>query len=229
MWLLTPLQWRVLKAFFAVPLFRGFVLTGGTALAAFYLFHRVSEDLDLFTPNPEDMQEVERGILELSLREGWAVKPERRSPFFCRVFFTEAGSEWPLKVDLAYDPGPWFGSPMETQGIRVDSLENIGANKVTALMSRGEARDFIDLYFILKETPLTFDQLLEMAKQKDPGLKEFYLAGFIHQQIRRWRSLPSLPLRKPLDPADFQRFYEELAEALMRRSKPNLFGDRPNL
>ncbi len=229
MWLLTPLQWRVLKAFFAVPLFRGFVLTGGTALAAFYLFHRVSEDLDLFTPNPEDMQEVERGILELSLREGWAVKPERRSPFFCRVFFTEAGSEWSLKVDLAYDPGPWFGSPMETQGIRVDSLENIGANKVTALMSRGEARDFIDLYFILKETPLTFDQLLEMAKQKDPGLKEFYLAGFIHQQIRRWRSLPSLPLRKPLDPADFQRFYEELAEALMRRSKPNLFGDRPNL
>lgn len=214
MWLLTPLQWRVLKAFFAVPFFRGFVLTGGTALAVFYLFHRVSEDLDLFTPNPEDMQEVERGIHELSLREGWAVKPERRSPFFCRVFFTEAGSEWPL---------------METQGIRVDSLENIGANKVTALMSRGEARDFIDLYFILKETPLTFDQLLEMAKQKDPGLKEFYLAGFIHQQIRRWRSLPSLPLRKPLDLADFQRFYEELAEALMRRSKPNLFGDRPNL
>ncbi len=36
--LLTPLQRRVLDAFFRVPLFRGFVLTGDTALAAFHLF-----------------------------------------------------------------------------------------------------------------------------------------------------------------------------------------------
>lgn len=216
--LLTPLQRRVLDAFFRVPLFRGFVLTGGTALAAFYLFHRISEDLDLFTPFPEDMQEVERGIHELALREKLVVAFERRSSLFWRVFFSEAADETQLKVDLAYDPGPWFGSPIEVEGVRVDSLENIAANKVTALMNRGEMRDFVDLYFILKETSWTFNELLAMARQKDPGIKEFYLGGFIHQQMKRARPLP--PLRKPLDLEDFHRFYEELAEQLVRRSKP---------
>ncbi len=218
--LLTPLQERTLRGFFTKPPFQRFVLTGGTALAAFYLFHRISEDLDLFTPNPEDMQGVEVGIRDLALQEGLTLTLERRSPFFCRVFLSEPGGELPLKVDLAYDPGPWFGSPMEVHGIRVDSLENIAANKVTALMSRGELRDFVDLYFILKETRLTFNQLLEMARRKDPGLKEFYLAGFIHQQLRRIQRLP--PLRRPLDLEDFHRFYENLAEELMRRSKPGV-------
>jgi len=212
----------MLKAFFARSLTRQFVLTGGTALAAFYLFHRVSEDLDLFTPSPEDMQDVEREISDIAHQEGLVVKLERRSPFFCRAFLFELEGSSPLKVDLAYDPGPWFGSPVETEGIRVDSLENIAANKVTALMSRGELRDFIDLYFVLKETDWTFDRLLTLARQKDPGLKEFYLAGFIHQQLKRMRALP--PLYRPLDPEDFRRFYADLAEMLMRRSRPDVYG-----
>ncbi len=220
--LLTPLQRRVLKAFFARPFAHQFVLTGGTALAAFYLFHRISEDLDLFTPNPGDMQDVERGISDIAHQEGLAVALERRSPFFCRVFLFEAEGSSPLKVDLAYDPGPWFGSPVEREGIQVDSLENIAANKVTALMSRGELRDFIDLYFVLKDTGWTFDHLLTLARQKDPGLKEFYLAGFIHQQLKRMRALP--PLYRPLDLEDFRRFYADLAETLMRRSRPDVYG-----
>ncbi|MCS6965025.1 hypothetical protein [Thermoflexus sp.] len=49
-------------------------------------------------------------------------------------------------------------------------------------------------------------------------MKEFYLGGFIHQQMKRARPLP--PLLKPLDLEDSHRFYEELAEELVRRSKP---------
>ena len=45
--ILSPLQWEFLSLFFqgAPPFF----LTGRTALSAFYLQHRYSEDLDLFT------------------------------------------------------------------------------------------------------------------------------------------------------------------------------------
>ena len=45
--ILSALQWDFLSFFFqgAPPFF----LTGGTALSAFYLQHRYSEDLDLFT------------------------------------------------------------------------------------------------------------------------------------------------------------------------------------
>ncbi len=46
---LTPLQRAFLQVFFADPVGQRFFLTGGTALAAFHLHHRLSDDLDLFT------------------------------------------------------------------------------------------------------------------------------------------------------------------------------------
>ena len=51
---LTPLQKQVLVALFDSGLAdREYYLTGGTALSAFYLQHRFSDDLDLFTRKPE--------------------------------------------------------------------------------------------------------------------------------------------------------------------------------
>lgn len=46
---LTKLQIDVLELFFQEPFAKMYFLTGGTALAGFYLYHRKSEDLDLFT------------------------------------------------------------------------------------------------------------------------------------------------------------------------------------
>ena len=47
--LLTPLQQAFLRAFFGDPVGQRFFLTGGTALAAFHLHHRLSDDLELET------------------------------------------------------------------------------------------------------------------------------------------------------------------------------------
>ena len=46
--ILTQEQKTLLLHFSQSDLRQSFYLTGGTALAAFYLFHRVSEDLDFF-------------------------------------------------------------------------------------------------------------------------------------------------------------------------------------
>lgn len=46
--ILTPAQVAFLKAFAKSDLARTFRFTGGTALSAFYLAHRLSEDLDFF-------------------------------------------------------------------------------------------------------------------------------------------------------------------------------------
>ena len=48
---LTPLQRDLLTAFFTHE--QRFFLTGGAALAGFYLHHRPTLDLDLFTLDPE--------------------------------------------------------------------------------------------------------------------------------------------------------------------------------
>ena len=56
--ILTPFQKQILTAVGHSPLKSSFYLTGGTALAAYYLQHRYSEDLDFFT----DAQEAVPGV-----------------------------------------------------------------------------------------------------------------------------------------------------------------------
>ena len=46
--ILTKTQKKVIEAVAKDPNLKGFYLSGGTALAAFYLEHRFSDDLDFF-------------------------------------------------------------------------------------------------------------------------------------------------------------------------------------
>jgi hypothetical protein len=60
--ILTPLQRNSLAQFFANPVGQRFWLTGGTALAAYYLGHRYCDDLDLFTLEPDALDHARREI-----------------------------------------------------------------------------------------------------------------------------------------------------------------------
>jgi predicted nucleotidyltransferase component of viral defense system len=53
--ILTDLQKEILLIFSKIPDSNNFYLTGGTALSEFYLGHRKSFDLDIFT--------IEKGLL----------------------------------------------------------------------------------------------------------------------------------------------------------------------
>ncbi|NIQ91474.1 MAG: hypothetical protein GWN58_66005, partial [Anaerolineae bacterium] len=64
--LLTPLQRRLLREIGQSPLREEFFLTGGTALAALYLHHRYSVDLDLFTENPTAVAQVPPTMQEIA-------------------------------------------------------------------------------------------------------------------------------------------------------------------
>ena len=47
--IITPFQEDVLRAIFSIPEAEQFALAGGTALSEYYLGHRLSEDLDIFS------------------------------------------------------------------------------------------------------------------------------------------------------------------------------------
>src|ERR1044071_3340373 len=53
---LTALQREVLDAFFQRE--RGFFLTRGAAIVGFYLGHRTTDDLDLFTSQPAAFEQI---------------------------------------------------------------------------------------------------------------------------------------------------------------------------
>jgi predicted nucleotidyltransferase component of viral defense system len=213
---LNQLQSDLLAAFFDLPLADQFVLTGGTALAGFYLHHRLSEDLDLFTLNEDAFEQVSSSVPSLAEALGVTCDDERLSPHLYQVFFSQESLR--VKMDVVLDASSWFGTPQDLGGIRVDALENIAANKIAALYGRATPRDFVDIYFILNETDLSLNALVDMAKQKDAGLHNFYLASWIHQEAPKLRTLP--PMLKPLDVQALREFGEELARTIMLWAKP---------
>lgn len=213
---LTPLQKTFLDRFFRLKAGQSFFLTGGTALAAFYLHHRLSVDLDLFTLDDLALAEGAR-LIPLVVRElGWEIPLARHTDYFHRFLFRDREGET-LQVDLVRDFGPQFGQRQRFQNVVVDSLENIAANKLTAILGRSEPKDFVDLYFILLREGLDFETLIEMARQKDTGLVPFYLAGAL-LQVRHISAIPET--HPPVERETLIQFFTDLADRLIEQSKP---------
>jgi len=126
-----------------VPLAEKFFLTGGTALGVFYLHHRVSKDLDLFTTEEIDLVEYAKVLRDV-------VKPlqiiAERSPTFVSYISAEG-----IRVDFVVDhlsvkgprPRVWL---QEGVSLTLDVLDNIGANEICSAVTRGEPRDAVDLF-----------------------------------------------------------------------------------
>ncbi len=211
------LQDKFLDLFFSRRFADDFYLTGGTALARFYFQHRESVDLDLFSQNQQlDFSavnlEIERIGRELKLT---TTKQVTTNTFLQFIF--EDSEKNILKVDLVKDIPVHFGEFKQEGKVRLDSLENIGSNKITAIFGRTDHKDFIDLYYILNKTDFTFEHLVSLAKQKDLGLTEFYLANSI-DQIGTASQMPVL--LKPLDLKKYNEFYKKLSRDLFLKIKP---------
>jgi uncharacterized protein (DUF2164 family) len=212
---LTPLQADFLVRFFAADIGQHFFLTGGMALAAFYLHHRLSVDVDLFTLDDLALRESDVLIPQLAMDLGCHIGRARRTEHFSE-FLLEPKSGEPLKIDLAQDFGPQYGEHLKVEGMVVDSVENIGANKLTAILGRTEPKDFVDLYFILR-SGYDFDDLLAKAQTKDLGLQPFFMAGAL-LQVRNFRHLPTTT--PPLTLSELQAFILPLADRLLDQSRP---------
>jgi len=159
-------QRRILRVAAGVLPRHGFELAGGTALAAAYLGHRRSDDLDLCTGEAE----VGPGLQALTAalaREGLTVEtqPHQTGRTFARLYVGTG----PVKVELGCDrPFHLRPSTAAVESMPVRSLEDLAADKVLALFGRAAARDFVDVYQLL-QTHFDWGDLLAMARQKDPG------------------------------------------------------------
>ena len=213
---LTPLQADFLTRFFATSVGPSFFLTGGTALSAFHLHHRLSVDLDLFTLDDLALRETDALVPQLAADLGCRIGRARRTEHFSQFLLEPEGGE-PLTIDLVRDFGPQYGEHLKVGHTIVDSVENIGANKLTAILGRTEPKDFVDLYFIL-HAGYDFDDLLVKAQGKDLGLQPFFMAGSLLQV----RNLHHLPTTTPaLTLGELQSFIIPLADRLLDRSRPH--------
>lgn len=171
--ILLPHQTTLLQSFFASSLGQQFFLTGGTALAAFYLAHRESQDLDLFSLETFDTLQLNTILTELAKNVGATIEAKVLSATYHEFYLSHSQAGWRQRLAVVQEQPKHFGKLVRIEGIVVDSLENIASNKILTIYGRLEPKDYIDLYFIIKKTKFTFDELFELAKQKDTGLSEF--------------------------------------------------------
>ncbi len=172
---LSELQAALLREFFARE--SRFVLTGGGALVGFHLHHRTSNDLDLFTKPPVDLEDGKLALAAAAAAMGCSVETVKTYPDFHRAL-VRRGTESVL-VDLVVDRVPDVDQPATVAGgIRVHSLREIAANKVCALLGRGEIRDLIDLRAILARG-LDLGAVLADAQRKDVGASAATLAWIV--------------------------------------------------
>ncbi|MCU0305134.1 MAG: nucleotidyl transferase AbiEii/AbiGii toxin family protein [Thermoanaerobaculales bacterium] len=173
---LDSFQREVLAAFFERQ--DGFFLTGGAALAGFYLHHRTTQDLDLFTT--EEVLDEGEGTLAAIARDHGAEMERLRSFSGFRRFLLTRGAE-SLIVDLVHDSAPQIDTEKtEIEGIRIDSAREIMANKLCTLLSRAELRDIVDVR-ALEATGLKVEDHLPFAAAKDAGLTPGQLAWVLSE------------------------------------------------
>lgn len=143
-----------------------FYLAGGTALAEFYLKHRISEDLDFFTEKQEInlipiIRFFENKSKTLKLK-----KIETKKVLGLHSFFLHFQDKAILKVDFSYYPFPRIEKGVKFKNLEIESIYDIGVDKVHTVVLKPRARDFIDIYFIIKEKKYSFEELLMQAKAK---------------------------------------------------------------
>jgi hypothetical protein len=214
--LLTPLQRAFLVAFASVPDARHFWLAGGTALAEFYLGHRLSFDLDFFTPEADLILPVSRQIEALGSERGFEIAMVRRFSTFVE-FLVSRGTDQ-LKVDLALDTPVQFDPPVVSEyGALVSSFADLKIDKLLAYFGRAEPRDAVDLFFILQGQAA--DELLTLATQKDAGFDLYWFAAALNRadefpdELSRW----PVHMLRPFDPVELKRQFRSLALELMAR------------
>lgn len=204
--ILTASQKRVIKLIAKEPRLSCFYLSGGTALSVFYLQHRLSDDLDFFSAEPVDVQ----FILEFveTLKKGVNASKVRFERLYDRnIFFFELANGKELKMEFTRYPFKRLGRTAKRAGISVDSLRDLAANKLMALIDRFDPKDFIDLYFLLKHFSL--NKIRKDAEKKFNVKIGGMLLGSEMAKVRRIVALPVMLL--PVTIAELKLFFAKKA------------------
>jgi len=141
--ILPKRQRDIFFAFSRLKWVSGFYLAGGTALAL-QIAHRRSVDFDFFTEKPFDLQKVKR---RMALVGDYQVATESDELIL-------DGRINSGRVSFFNLPFPLIDNEMRAGNLRIISKKDIAAMKLLAISSRGSRKDFIDIYFLLKEYSL---------------------------------------------------------------------------
>lgn len=190
-----------------------FYLSGGTALAGFYLKHRYSEDLDFFSENEFEVSAINAFLGKIKTSLGITGVDYQQS-FNRNLFFLHYGSEI-LKTEFTYFPFTRAEQGNNQWGVSIDSLRDIAVNKLFSIYQRTTARDYIDLFFICQNQAWGISELIQLARAKFDFDIDPVQLGTQFLKVTQAQDLPRMiPV---LNRADLEQFF--LSEAKKFKSE----------
>lgn len=188
-----------------------FYFTGGTALAEFYLKHRLSEDLGFFSEQEFPISPIESFFKAHSDGLG-IIETERVQHLGLFTFFLKFKDKTILKVDFNFYPFPRIDKSTKFHNLSIDSPRDIAANKVHVLFMQPRERDYVDLYFLMNKYGFELNQLIKDAKIKfDWHIDKLKLAENLLKSI----DITSLPkMLVPFKKSEMNEFFKNQAKNL---------------
>lgn len=173
-----------------LPLMSEFYLAGGTGLAL-QIGHRFSIDLDFFSESPEAVGADQRKMILEILKDDPSLK----------ITWDKDGTFVANSRDVGVsffrlDQHPLIIPTPGIDNIQVAAIEEIGAMKLAAILSRGTRKDYVDLYFILQQKKLM--QLFEIASKKYPFNQAF--PAFVVRALSYFEDAEFDPMPRMIQP-----------------------------
>ena len=187
-----------------LPFVSEFYLADGTGLAI-QIGHRFSLDLDFAGDSPE----------AVGIKHRKTILEELKDDPNLSISWDEDGTfvaSW-KSVGVNFfrlDPHPLILKPEIIDGIRVAQIEEIGAMKLGAILSRGTKKDYIDLHFILQRKPI--ERLFEVSAKKYPYNSAF--STFAIRALDFFEDAEAMPMPEMIYPVKWEQvksFLEKIA------------------
>lgn len=158
-----------------------FYLAGGTGLAL-QLGHRDSVDFDFFTSKNFDNAKLFETIKNQFAN--YKIKKIQDESGTLSIILSSK-----IKISFFYFSNKLIDKKVKTEYFDIASIRDIAAMKMWAIINRATSKDYIDLYFILKNFKIT--QVISDFKVKFPEVDEnlalkslVYFKDVIRERIR---------------------------------------------
>lgn len=191
-----------------------FYFTGGTALSNFYLRHRFSDDLDFFSTDKIEQDVIFGIISNWSIRHGF--KFQSRFVEVVYRFDLDFPSKMNIKVDFGSYPYQLLEKGQRINDMDIDSIRDIATNKLTTVNQRTNIKDFVDLYFLLKDHFTIWDLLYGSEVKFKNMVMDTILLAEDFLKVDDFDTLPKMI--KPLTLKQLKTFYRNLAKELGRKA-----------
>lgn len=208
--ILTDTQKLFLELFGKKPFSQKFYLSGGTALAEFYIPYRFSEDLDFFSEEEIQIDEIIAFLKSLKSNLGFE-SSDFNTSFNRNLFFLNFAND-KLKLEFTYYPFTQLNSTKVEYGVKIDSIEDIAVNKLFTIYQSPRSRDFMDLYMIMHKYHFPLDDLIKKAKVKFDWHIDLLKLGSQFLLVEQLKDYPKLI--GPLSEYVWQDYFKKLAKKL---------------